>query len=195
MLLVRQTSQPLTRYSAFVPLPADRPRPPRRPSSVPPQPHSFLDDYSQGGRARMPSSRGACKQQRLQPGLASRGRWHRLRLVGLLMLKLRCPATLLLQAAAAALASTWASCRQPASSAMAPHTTWCAARQIGWRLHCSAICAVGSYRYACVLRHACPLIARLPTPLLCPCSRRRSRQPPLGSSCWMLWRSTLRRSR
>lgn len=76
LLLVRQTSQPLTRYSAFVPLPADRPRPPRRPSSVPPQPHSFLDDYSQGGRARMPSSRGACRRPPLQPGLASRGRWQ-----------------------------------------------------------------------------------------------------------------------
>lgn len=37
---------------------ADRPRPPRRPSSVPPPQRSFLDDYSQG-RARMHSSRGA----------------------------------------------------------------------------------------------------------------------------------------
>ena len=37
---------------------ADRPRPPRRPSSVPPQQRSFLDDFSQG-RARVHSSRGA----------------------------------------------------------------------------------------------------------------------------------------
>ncbi|KAI7836639.1 hypothetical protein COHA_009524 [Chlorella ohadii] len=44
-------------YEPAEPHAEDRPRPPRRPSSVPPQQRSFLDDFSQG-RARVHSSRG-----------------------------------------------------------------------------------------------------------------------------------------
>jgi hypothetical protein len=141
-------------YEPAEPHAEDRPRPPRRPSSVPPQQRSFLEEYSQGGRARVHSSRGGGGGPRINLG------------------KLQ-TASLKRYGAAYHLVRLLES--QPPSLLFA----------------CCALAVMESCPAPCM--HA-RLITTTALPNH-PCSRQRSRLRPPESSCWMLLRSTLPRSR